>query len=47
MPIGRLLETGLFDKLTKMKYDVPNAKLELLDEDIAEIDSALGAYLRK
>ena len=47
VPIGRLLETGLFDKLTKMKYDVPNAKLELLDEDIAEIDSALGAYLRK
>ncbi len=47
VPIGRLLETGLFDKLTKMKYDVPNAKLELLDEDIAEIDSALGAYVRK
>ncbi len=47
VPIGRLLETGLFDKLTKMKYDVPNDRLDLLDEDIAEIDNALGAYLRK
>ena len=47
VPIGRLVETGLFDKLTKMKYDVPNDRLDLLDEDIARIDNALSAYLRK
>ena len=47
VPIGRLLETGLFDKLTKMKYDVPNNNLELLDQSIVEIDNALDSYLRK
>ncbi len=47
VPIGRLLETGLFDKLTKMKYDVPNNRLELLDDYVTEIDNALGSYLRK
>lgn len=47
VPIGRLLETGLFDKLTKMKYDVPNDRLDLLDAYLTEIDNALGNYIRK
>ena len=47
VPIGRLLETGLFDKLTKMKYDVPNDRLDLLDAYLSEIDNALGNYIRK
>ena len=47
VPMSKLTETGLFDKLIKMKYDVPNNKLELLDEDLNEIDATLASYLRK
>ncbi len=47
VPIARLLETGLFDKLTKIKYDVPNNNLAMLDDYITEIDNVLGSYLRK
>ena len=47
VPIARLLETGLFDKLTKIKYDVPNNNLAMLDDYITEIDTVLGSYLRK
>lgn len=41
IPISRVLETGLFDKLTKMKYDIPNNKLEMFDEYRAEIKEKL------
>ena len=47
VPIAQLLETGLFDKLTKIKYDVPNNNLAMLDDYITEIDTVLGSYLRK
>ena len=47
VPMSKLTETGLFDKLIKMKYDVPNNKLEMLDEDLNEIDATLASYLRK
>ena len=43
IPISRILELGLFDKLTKMKYDIPNSKPEMFDEYIKEIDEALAA----
>ncbi len=42
VPISKLLALGLFDKAVKMKYDVPNAHPELLDEYITEIDDALA-----
>ena len=38
VPISQLLATGLFDKAVKMKYDVPNGNIELLDEYIKDID---------
>lgn len=41
IPISRVLETGLFDKLTKMKYDIPNNKLEMFDEYKSEIKEKL------
>ena len=47
VPISKLTETGLFDKLVKMKYDVPNDYLELLDDYLTEIDTTLASYLRK
>lgn len=46
IPISKLLSTGLFDKLIKMKYDVPNNNLGILDEDLQEIDTVMDGILR-
>ena len=45
VPISRISELGLFDKLTKMKYDIPNNKLELFDDYIKEIDDSMASLL--
>lgn len=42
IPISRILETGLFDKVVKIKYDIPNDKLEMFDDYKKEIDETLG-----
>ncbi|MCI9272755.1 MAG: V-type ATP synthase subunit A [Clostridiales bacterium] len=42
IPISNITELGLFDKLTKMKYDIPNNRLELFDEYIKEIDEKMA-----
>lgn len=44
IPISRVLETGLFDKLIKMKYDIPNNKLEMFDEYKSEIKEKLDKF---
>ena len=36
------METGLFDLLIKMKYDIPNDKLEMFDEYKREIELNLA-----
>lgn len=41
IPLSVILKTGLFDKLTKMKYDIPNNKPELFDEYAREIHMVL------
>ncbi len=41
--VSEILATGLFDKLTKVKYDIPNDHLEKFDEFDREIDSVIGA----
>lgn len=46
IPISRLSELGLFDKLIKMKYDVPNDNLSLFDGYISEIDKAVDGLLK-
>lgn len=46
VPISKLLATGLFDKLIKMKYDVPNDNLSVLDEYSKEIDTVMDGLLR-
>ena len=46
IPISKIIEIGLFDKLTKMKYDIPNSRLEMFDEYNAEIDEKLGTLLQ-
>ena len=43
IPISQMLELGLFDKLVRMKYEIPNDKPELFDRLIEEIDQKLGA----
>ena len=47
IPISRVLELGLFDKLTKMKYDVPNDHIESLDGYIDEIENAISGIINK
>ncbi|MVB11866.1 V-type ATP synthase alpha chain [Caprobacter fermentans] len=42
IPISGILQTGLFDKLVKMKYDIPNNKPEMFEDYIKEIDSTLS-----
>lgn len=43
IPISRIIEKGLFDKLTKMKYDIPNDRLDMFDSYIEEIDKELAS----
>jgi V/A-type H+-transporting ATPase subunit A len=38
IPIARVLETGLFDKIVKIKYDIPNDKPEMFDDYKKDID---------
>ncbi len=46
IPISRISEMGLFDKLTKMKYDVPNDNLALFYDYTAEIDKVFDGILK-
>ena len=41
-PIRMLVETGIFDKVVKMKYDVPNNNIAMLDEYLEDIDKAIA-----
>ncbi|MGN1347869.1 MAG: V-type ATP synthase subunit A, partial [Acutalibacteraceae bacterium] len=41
VPISKIIATGLFEKLIKMKFDVPNSNIALLDNYITEIDELL------
>ena len=41
VPVNFIRETGLFDSLIKMKYEVPNDHLEQFDRYFQEIDRKL------
>ena len=43
VPISRIVDTGLFDKVVRMKYEVPNDHLELIDGYMEEIDTTLSS----
>ncbi len=45
VPISGIIKSGLFDKLTKMKYDIPNNKLEMFDDYKKDIDQTLSAIV--
>ncbi len=44
-PIRILLETGIFDKVVKMKYDIPNNNISLLDDYFKDIDEAITSAM--
>ena len=46
VPLSQITALGLFDELVRMKYDVPNNQLELLDEYIERIDAAMKTLVR-
>lgn len=41
--VRSLVETGIFDKVVKMKYDVPNDNIAILDTYYTEIDAAINS----
>lgn len=41
LPISTIMEYGLFEKLIKMKYEVPNDNIALIDTYFTDIDQAL------
>lgn len=45
VPISGIIKSGLFDKLIKMKYDIPNNKPEMFDDYIKDIDKTLSAIV--
>ncbi|HEX3037924.1 MAG TPA: V-type ATP synthase subunit A [Oscillospiraceae bacterium] len=45
VPLSGIIESGLFDKLVKMKYDIPNNKLEMFDDYITDIDKTVAAIV--
>ena len=45
IPISKLLSLGLFEKLNKMKYDIPNSKPEMFADYIKEIDEKINNIL--
>ncbi|MDR1736878.1 MAG: V-type ATP synthase subunit A [Oscillospiraceae bacterium] len=45
IPINRLKETGIFERLIRIKYDIPNDQLILFDDVRLEIDAAVGQVL--
>lgn len=46
IPINRIKETGIFDVLVKMKYEIPNNNLEKFDEYESKIDDVFEKVLK-
>lgn len=42
-PVRLIMETGIFDEVIKMKYDVPNKQLELFENYYKHIDEAIAS----
>ena len=47
IPISKVIQTGIFDKLTRIKYDVPNDKLEMFDDYKNEIDKIFDKIINE
>lgn len=46
VPISKLTATGMFDKLIKMKYDIPNDRPEMFAELRKDIDKQINTLLK-
>ncbi len=46
IPVGRVTESGLYEKLIKMKYDIPNDKPGIFDDYLKEIDQVMDGLLQ-
>ena len=46
IPISTVLQSGIFDKLTRIKYDVPNDRLDMIDEYKKEIDKVVDGIIQ-
>ena len=42
IPVSSLINNGIFELLVKIKYDVPNDRLEMLDSYFKRIDDVIG-----
>ena len=47
IPLSRVIEMGLFDRVARMKYDIPNDKPEMFDEYLREIDQKTNELLSR
>ena len=45
VPVSLITKTGIFEDVIRMKYDVPNDNIDLLDSYPAKIDAALDSIL--
>ncbi len=43
VPLSKITETGIFDSLIRIKYDVPNNNLKLFDNYIRDIETAVSS----
>ena len=43
--VQSILDTGILDKIIKMKYDIPNNQISLLDDYYQDIDEALQSIM--
>ena len=46
IPISSIIETGLFEKVIKVKYNIPNDNLSLFDELNSEIKNTISSLSR-
>lgn len=47
VPISRVIETQIFDKLTRIKYDIPNNQVEKIDDYKKEIDQIVDKIVNE
>ena len=47
IPINRLRDTGVFDRLIRIKYDVPNDKLFMIDDYKEDIDECVERVIKE
>lgn len=45
VPVAGLVNSGIYEKLIKMKYEVPNNNLKILDSYFTEIDKIIASLL--